>query len=103
MELKEVIDVLQKMVEKADGKEFIALRTAIDAVIQVRAFEVADSGRWVDVNDREPSEVGMYLVTLKSNSITVSMWTGKGNAWLPFGDVVAWQTLPEPYNRKEKR
>ena len=102
MKLKEVIDVLQKMVEKADGKEFIALRTAIDAVIQVRAFEVADSGRWVDAED-DPSESGMYLVTLKSGSITVSMWTGKGNAWLPFGDVVAWQTLPEPYNRKEKR
>ena len=102
MELKEVIDVLQKMVEKADGKEFIALRTAIDAVIQVRAFEVADSGRWVDAED-DPSESGEYLVTLENGYRAVAVWLKKVEAWSAFGDVIGWQTLPEPYNRKETR
>ena len=39
METKETIKVLQRMVDKSDGDEFIALRSAIDAVLQVKAFE----------------------------------------------------------------
>ena len=39
METRDTIKVLQRMVDKSDGDEFIALRSAIDAVLQVKAFE----------------------------------------------------------------
>ena len=39
METGETIKVLQRMVDRSDGDEFIALRSAIDAVLQVKAFE----------------------------------------------------------------
>lgn len=54
MEIKETIEVLQRMVDKADGDEFIALRSAIDAVLQVRAFEESEQGKWIPVEKQLP-------------------------------------------------
>ena len=45
MDYKQVIGVLQDMVARSDGDEFIALRSAIDAVLQVRAFEEAEEAK----------------------------------------------------------
>ena len=52
MEINKVIDTLQDMVAEADGDQFIALRTAIDAVIQVRAL--IESDKWIRVEDGLP-------------------------------------------------
>ena len=98
------IDILQTMLSELDGERFIAMRTAIDAVMQVRAFEEADSGRWIDAETKDPEKPGEYLVTLGNGYRAVAVWSEIGQGWLVFnGDVIAWQTLPEPYNRKEKR
>lgn len=48
------IETLQNMVANADGDEFIALRAAIDAVLQVKAFEEAEQGKWIPVEKQLP-------------------------------------------------
>lgn len=74
MDYKQVIDVLQAMVAEADGDEFIALRSAIDAVIQVRAFEESD--KWVPVEERLPDmhEVEMKTFPWTPDFIQESYW-----------------------------
>ena len=70
MDIKQTIEVLQNMVANADGDEFIALRSAIDAVIQVKAFEDAEQDRWIPVEKQLPEvheveEPSMFGGTMK--------------------------------------
>lgn len=115
MDYREVISILQDMVARSDGDEFIALRSAIDAVIQVRAF--MESDRWIPVEDALP-EVHQYvddgaawdesddvLICDKRGNMFVANWevdSEYAKYWvdeggMEFRDVVAWQPLPKPY------
>lgn len=113
MDYKQVIDVLQGMVVEADGDEFIALRSAIDAVIQVRAFEESD--KWVRVEDALPEDDGTVIVTISGKAgnihfdhaiVTAEYYEGEGWCIDPFDfglkgawvKVYAWQPLPKPYD-----
>ena len=96
------IDILQGMLSELDGERFIAMRDALDAVMQVRAFEEAESGRWVDV-EIKPTEANWYLTQLRSGMMAVSWWSEEGEDWVAFNDVIAWQTLPKPYSCAKSR
>lgn len=55
-------------------------------------------GEWIPFNKKEPKEEGLYLCCFDDGFITtVEYEDGDWNLWADSGEVVAWQTLPEPY------
>ena len=116
MDIKQTIEVLQNMIANADGDELIARRSAIDAVIQVRAF--VESDKWILVEDALPEDDGAVLVTISGKAgnihfdhaiVTAEYCEGEGWCIDPFDfelkgawvKVYAWQPLPEPYGGKK--
>lgn len=61
--------------------------------------------KWIACGDRLPDKSGSYLVTTYSNGISQHIsdidqfvYNGMPNGyWLNAKDVIAWQSLPEPY------
>ena len=98
MDYKQVIGVLQDMVARSDGDEFIALRSAIDAVIQVRAFEESD--KWTPTEHAIPSTTGAYLVTCTNGNVKVGHFSTFNNKWTD-ARATAWQPLPKPWKGDE--
>ena len=106
------IAVLQDMLNGATQEQWIALRAAMDALLQVKAFEDAEQDRWISVEKRLPEKNDRYLVTFASKTVSTSTWNketfrnfgfdmdmigvGEDNKLKRFG-VIAWQPLPEPY------
>ncbi len=99
MDRIKTIEILQNMVANAEGDEFIALRTAIDSVIQVRAFEEAD--RWIPADASVPENDDKVLCQTVTKKGVVNMVIGyyMGGRWCcgMNSNVVAWQPLPKPY------
>ena len=57
MKINELVDnvsVLQDMFNDATQPQWIALRAAIDALLQVKAFEEAEQGKWIPVEKQLP-------------------------------------------------
>ena len=109
MDIKETIEVLQRMVDKSDGDEFIALRSAIDAVLQVRAFEEAKETRrgWIQCSERLPKieregqRRGWYITTNGYGTVSLTQYEFYHDflktGWQSDIQITAWMPLPEPY------
>lgn len=57
-------------------------------------------GKWISVEKELPKEKGYYLVTRKGHTCA-EVRQFRGKKWAVdtqhFGEVIAWQPLPEPY------
>lgn len=116
------IAVLQDMLNGATQEQWIALRAAMDALLQVKAFEDGERGKWIPVEERLPETHAPYEdaafelsdFMLVSGHMDVcgedlEMFVAQleddkpEKAWvLPDGEMVyvdAWQPLPEPYHK----
>ena len=61
--------------------------------------EKRPQGEWISINERLPEYSGLYLISV-DELVTVANFTGtyfmRGNRRV---EVIAWQTLPEPYQK----
>lgn len=77
------------------------LRKAADTIETLSAKLAANSG-WIPCSERLPEEKGWYLVYAKNQRPFVAYFKGKT---FPlnnhYHEIVAWMTLPEPYEEKE--
>lgn len=117
-ELVKTVDTLQGMLSKVNDDEFMAIRTALDAVLQVKAFEEAD--RWIPCDEILPEiyydETETYMTS--ECVLVTGNRDGCGDPPVLIGfyeddldgrtywetvdgemlfDVTAWQPLPKPY------
>ena len=101
MDYKQVIGVLQDMVARSDGDEFIALRSAIDAVIQVRAF--MESDRWIVDSVPETEDKVLCQTVTKKGAVNMVIGYYADGRWCcgMNSNVVAWQPLPKPWEGGE--
>ena len=112
------IAVLQDMLNGATQEQWIALRAAMDALLQVKAFEDAEQSRWIPVEERLPEtkepedgadweESDEMLVCDSGGCRFLASWEVDGDYskyWVDAGglqiyDIVAWQPLPEAYHK----
>lgn len=91
------IAVLQNMLNGATQEQWIALRAAMDALLQVKAFEDAEQSKWIRLEDKKPSGVGIYLITTSEGRIGTGLYFSDEEGFLD--DVIAWQPLPEAYHK----
>ena len=117
------IAVLQDMINGATNEQISALTIAIDALIQVKAFEDAEQDRWIPVEKQLPEVHDMvdgewqqsdemlvcdsgglkFLASweidapLENDGEDLKYWTDAGG--LILSDIVAWQPLPEAYHK----
>ena len=117
------IAVLQDMLNGATQEQWIALRAAMDALLQVKAFEDGERGKWIPVEDRLPEVHDMvdgewqqsdemlvcdsgglrFLASLEidapleNDGEDLKYWTDAGG--LILSDIIAWQPLPEAYHK----
>lgn len=97
--LVEAVKVLQKIrAESTSTDEFKALCKAIDAVLQIQAFEKGEHGRWIPVGEIMPEEMGYYLVS-RNGVVEKDVYSDFKRGFL-HDDVDAWQPLPAPYERE---
>lgn len=95
---EKLIGRLQKCVNASDNSNFTnGLLSAIDI-----ANKQPKIGGWIPCSERLPEEKGWYLVYAKNQRPFVAYFKGKT---FPlnnhYHEIVAWMTLPEPYEEKE--
>lgn len=87
--------------------ESVALFDDIEEIMRFHITEKSaeDCGGWIPCKEKLPEETGFYMVTKKIKE-TGERFSGKSRfdiekGWndpLNFVDIVAWQSLPEPYH-----
>lgn len=102
---KKLIEKIEKMViplSTPDGSESIDIgingynECLVDVLETIKAQPKI--GEWIPFNKKEPKEEGLYLCCFDDGFITtVEYEDGDWNLWADSGEVVAWQSLPEPF------
>ena len=79
------------------GRDASVMKNTLNFVIDL-INEQPKVNEWIPFNKEEPKEEGLYLCCFDDGFITtVEYEDGDWNLWADSGEVVAWQTLPEPY------
>lgn len=101
MKANEIVPILQRLRADVDlENEYQALCKAIEAVLQVAAFEEGDRARWIPVGERLPEKMGYYL-TSRHGVVEKEVYLDFKRGFLHDG-VEAWKPLPEPWKGDEK-
>lgn len=94
-------DTIREIVKRSatDFMDVEAIATVIHIVNQMPSAQTEQ--QWISCSERLPDKNGEYLITLEMMDGTYECDMDKfnGKKWDCYhkGDVVAWQTLPEPY------
>lgn len=99
--------------EKCDTKELCRICVVDDAVEIVKQEAAEYNNGWIPVSERLPEEpeegltdideCDEYIVMIKNAKIPTALNYAGNGEWYRDGvfyDVIAWQTLPEPYQPK---
>lgn len=102
METREALDIMKKMLGSAQSTdEFQAISASIDALLQVRAFEEGEQGKWIPVDTYMPKKMGYYLIS-RGGVVEKDVFSDFKKDFL-HDDADAWQLLPAPYKKGEKK
>jgi len=100
MTREEAIKQLEKNTQyKLNGKDLVALDTAIEALEQTR---------WIPVSERLPEDNIYVLVTDDAGGLATigvdAMYTDrrKNHGWYVSQKVTAWMPLPQPYKAESE-
>ena len=85
-----------------DAKRGIALSGEYERVYE-RGKADAQTGRWIPVSERLPSENGCYLVsTTGTNNDIIDIAYYTKEIWHKASRIKAWMPLPEPYRAESE-
>ena len=85
METREALDIMKKMLGSAQS----------DALLQVRAFEEGEQGKWIPVDTYMPEKMDYYLIS-RGGVVEKDVFSDFKKDFL-HDDADAWQLLPAPY------
>jgi hypothetical protein len=89
--VKMIKDDIRLHHDALSGKYRSALNIAIKSLQQPEQ-------RWIPVSERLPEKNGDYLVTGRKGAVSKRKYDN--GRWYGGWDVLAWQTLPEPYKEE---
>lgn len=105
--MKEFIEKLIKRLDehcKTDCNGFCSTCDFKETFQIVKDLAEEHKGGWIPCSERLPDKSGNYIVCNKHSEIWVANWFD--NTWwgiekkCRWGNIIAWQPLPEPYQQK---